>query len=240
MEKSKTQKEFRAVESLLTNTKNLCDSLLMDNQNLELTLCEVRQERVKIKASNLSSMDDKKFLSFVKNDLLKLFENEQDQLLDIWKWLGIWERAEVYLSSNNSNNDDEIAATHCKNEIGELNELADKYHGIIRRNDIGIHISQNDIDTFFYRKRRVQGILNVLSISKSLTNNYLVDFPENNPEFKRTLDMIIGLFSYSEIFSENFIYKIDERLRRIKAEETICKVQKTIKESHLINQEQTA
>jgi len=241
MEKRKTQKEFRAVESLLTNTKNLCDSLLMDNQNLELTLCEVRQERIKIKASNLSLMDDKQFLSFVKNDFSKLFENEQDQLLDIWKWLEIWERAEAYLNSNdNRNNDDEIAATHCKNEIGELNELADKYSFAIRRGDIGITILQNDMDTFFYRKRRVQGILNVLSISKSLTNNYLVDFPENNPEFKRTLDMIIGLFSYSEIFSENFIYKIDERLRRIKAEETISAVQKTIKESHLINQEQIA
>jgi len=117
----------------------------MDNQNLELTLCEVRQERIKIKASNLSLMDDKQFLSFVKNDFSKLFENEQDQLLDIWKWLEIWERAEAYLNSNdNRNNDDEIAATHCKNEIGELNELADKYSFAIRRGDIGITILQGE------------------------------------------------------------------------------------------------
>jgi hypothetical protein len=211
MENRKTQKEFRAVESLLTNTKNLCDSLLNNSQTLELTYFEVKQEKVQVSNSNIDNIEDSDFLSFIKNDLSDLLEQERYDLLEIWKWLDILETAEERLMKND-NEEYLVAATFCKNEIYELNTLIDQLVINVHKDKIP---NQKDVEQILFRKKRVQSILSVVSIARSLQNNYLVDFPYKNPEFKRTIDMIITLFTYPEFYNKNYFDQVSERVAKI-------------------------
>lgn len=208
----KKQAEFRAIESLLVNTKNLCDTLLNDIQNRELILCDIRQEKIEVAKNNIITMNDETFISFVSNDLYALLNEERERLMDIWKWLDILETAENYLLQENIE-EFWIAAKYCKDEIDELNSLADQLSVDLRKSKIP---TQKVMDSFLSRKTRVQSILNVLSIARSVPNHYLVNFPGKNPEFKRTIDMIIGLFSYSEIFNENYFEDINNRMFIVK------------------------
>lgn len=217
MKTKETQTNFEATKTMLLNTKNLIDQILNSDSNLSLIYCETKQDMISIEQCNINLMNDAEFEIFASKTIKDLLHNELHQLNVIYQWLQVLERAELIVINCEDVNPDWEVVKYCLDACDTLANDIDRLYLDYSHISLDADDFQKRIGVFFNRKRNIQCILNVLSISKTLSNDYLKDFPSKNPEFKRTVDMIVSLFTYPQIYNENFFINIFDRKNNVMA-----------------------